>query len=69
MERWLYERPDDSSCILADRIKPPYKSEVIPAVEKQIYKNDESLGGGFSRLYFSMQVNHADCPGMYGDFG
>lgn len=69
VERWLYERPDDSSCILADRIKPPYKSEVIPAVEKQIYKNDESLGGGFSRLYFSMQVNHADCPGMYGDFG
>ena len=69
VERWLYENPDDSSCILTDRIKPPYKSEAIPIVEKQIYKDDESLGGGVSRIYFSMQINHADCPGMYGDFG
>lgn len=69
VERWLCENPDDSNCILADRIKPPYKSEAIPIVEKQMYKDDESLGGGFSRIYFSMQINHADCPGMYGDFG
>lgn len=69
VERWRYENPDNSSCILVDRIKPPYKSDVIPVVAKQIYKEYESSGGGFSRIYFSMQINHADCPGLYGDFG
>lgn len=69
VERWLYENPDNSSCILADRIKPPYKSVAIPAVEKQTYKEGELFGGGFSRLCFSMQINHSECPGLYGDFG
>ena len=69
VERWLYENPDDSSGILVDKIKPPYKSEAIPVVEKQTYKGDEPFGGGFSSIYYSMLINHEDCPGMYGDFG
>ena len=69
LERWMYENPDDSNFIIADRIKPPYTSEVIPAVEKQIYKDEESFSGGFSRIYYSMRINHSDCPGLYGDFG
>lgn len=70
VERWRYEYPEESSCISIERITPPYCSEDIPVVEKQIYVDDKDYSpSGYWRIHSSMQINHAECPGLYGDFG
>ena len=70
VERWRYEYPEESSCISIERITPPYCSEEIPVVEKQTYIDDEDYSpSGYRRIHSSMQINHAECPGLYGDFG
>lgn len=67
--RWRYEYPNESSCVSENKITPPYKSAEIPVVEKQKYTKDGTYIGGFTSIDFSMRINHADCPGSYGDFG
>lgn len=69
VERWRYEYPEESSCISIERITPPYRSEDIPVVEKQRYVDEGYSPSGFRRIHSSMQINHAECPGLYGDFG
>ena len=69
LERWRYENPNDSDFISPERIMPPYKSVPIPVVEQQEYYHQESSNRGFDSIDFSMRIDHADCPGMYGDFG
>lgn len=69
LERWRYEYPTDSEFIEPSKITPPYKSVPIPVVEQQEYYRQENGNSGFDSIDFSMRINHADCPGMYGDFG
>lgn len=69
VSRWLYEYPDESGNMSESKITPPYKSAAIPVVEKQKYTEDGTDSGGFTSIDFSMRINHADCPGLYGDFG
>ena len=69
LERWRYEYPTDSEFIEPSQITPPYKSVPIPVVEQQEYYRQENGNSGFDSIDFSMRINHADCPGMYGDFG
>lgn len=67
--RWRYEYPETNSIILEDKITPPYNSVAIPIVEKQKYTEEGFYNSGFASIDFSMRLNHADCPGLYGDFG
>lgn len=69
LERWIYEYPADSGFIVIDKITPPYKSVPIPIVKKQQYYDSDSVNIGFNSIDLSMRINHADSPGMYGDFG
>ena len=69
LERWKYEYPDERDFIDDSKIIPPYNSLDIPEVERQEYYVSRVQKSGFNRIEHSMQINHADCPGMYGDFG
>lgn len=69
LERWIYEFPADCDFIDAAKIRPPYRSNEIPHVERQEYYNKENAHSGFNSIDFSMRINHSECPGMYGDFG
>lgn len=69
LELWIYEAPEDSSFINIAKICPPYSSTEIPIVEKQEYYHEPPGHSGFNSIYFSMNINHPDTPGMYGDFG
>lgn len=69
LERWIYEYPTDREFIVATVITPPYNSVPIPFVERQQYYDRDSGNEGFNSIDLSMRINHADSPGMYGDFG
>ena len=69
LERWRYENPADADFIVPEMIAPPYKSVPIPVVERQQYYDMDSGNSGFNSIDLSMRINHADSPGMYGDFG
>lgn len=69
LELWMYEAPEDSDFIDVAKIRPPYCSAEIPIVEKQEYYQEPPGHSGFNAIYFSMNINHPDTPGMYGDFG
>lgn len=69
ISRWQYEYPNDCNFISTAKISPPYHSHPIPTVKPQEYYKEDSPGSGFNLIYFSMQIDHTDCPGLYGDFG
>lgn len=69
LERWLHEYPEDSSFIEREKIMPPYHSLPIPVVDREEYYDSIPGNGGFNSIDMSMRINHADCPGIYGDFG
>lgn len=70
IERFAIEYPDDLGDIQLHHIKPPYKSERIPIVEKVDYSVDEYLERGLGPLLFSMKFDMKVMGlGMYGDFG
>ncbi len=68
LERWRYENPDESDFIDINKITPPYASIEIPTVERQEYY-ESGARSGFNMIARSMQINHSECPGLYGDFG
>lgn len=49
--------------------RPPYNSNDIPAVSKEIYVKEETDFRGWYRINHSMIPDCSDVPGMYGDFG
>lgn len=69
LERWIYEAPSDCDFIDRAKITPPYHSPEIPVAEAQEYFTKKFEHSGFNRIASSMNINHAGCPGMYGDFG
>lgn len=69
IERWRYEYPTESDFIETRKIVPPYNSFPIPVVEPQEYYHQEDGNSCFDSIDFSMRIDHASCPGMYGDFG
>lgn len=70
VERFVKEYPDDLNYIITEKIKPPYKSEPIPIVEKVDYSADEYQDKGLWPLLFSMKFDmNVKGVGMYGDFG
>lgn len=68
LERWRYENPNESGFIDINKITPPYSSIVIPTVKRQEYY-ESGARSGFNMVVRSMQINHSECPGLYGDFG
>ena len=66
IERCFYECKELNNVII-EKIRPPYKSDDIPVVEKEKYANDESHG--WYRIETSMSPNCNGAPHMYGDFG
>ncbi|HFI0336557.1 TPA: hypothetical protein ACGOV2_001058 [Streptococcus suis] len=68
IERCLFEFPDKETKINYSKIVPPYKSEPIPVVPTETYRNSESGSkiDGFERIDSSMRPEGV---GMYGDFG
>lgn len=69
IERWIYEYPNDCKFFDSSKIIPPYKSAVIPVVEKQHYYDDSHTKTGFNNIVSSMTIDHSDVKGIYGDFG
>lgn len=69
LENFIFVYPEKSGFIIKDNITPPYKSEPIPLVEKQEYYFKDAVNHGFNNIDFSMKMNIAETPGMYGDFG
>lgn len=67
IEKYLYDFPDDNSSIEISKIVPPYKSDRIPIVNKEIYHNDDYTG--FDAIATSMNPDRIDGPSTYGDFG
>jgi len=66
VERWIHEFPCFANEIDCCKIRPPYRSEAIPAVVKEEYYDKSIKDSGFNRIEMSMKTtNH----GMYGDFG
>ncbi len=68
IERCLFEFPDKETKINYSKIVPPYKSDPIPVVPTETYRNSESGSkiDGFERIDSSMRPEGV---GMYGDFG
>ncbi|HFR3628678.1 TPA: hypothetical protein ACHVD0_002113, partial [Streptococcus suis] len=68
IERYLFEFPDKETKINYSKIVPPYKSEPIPVVPIETYRNFESGSkiDGFDRIDSSMRPEGV---GIYGDFG
>lgn len=69
LENFIYLYPEKSHFIIKDNITPPYKSKPIPLVEKQEYYSKNAVNYGFNNIDFSMKMDIAETPGMYGDFG
>ena len=69
IERWIYENGGESGQIDITQIRPPYRSEPIPAVEAQEYSAYSERESGMLLIDHSMRVLAEGCPGMYGDFG
>lgn len=69
LERWMYEMPDKCRCFDVNKFRPPYGSKDIPLVEHQEYVNKRNNINGFNAIAFSMNIDDAGCPGIYGDFG
>ncbi|MCK3942081.1 hypothetical protein HCC47_04305 [Streptococcus suis] len=68
IERCLFEFPDKETKINYSKIVPPYKSDPIPVVPTETYRNSESGSkiDGFERIDSSMRPEGV---GIYGDFG
>jgi len=69
LERYLIEFPSETNRFCTDKIRPPYKSQNIPIVDKQDYYDGNSSNSGFNTIDWSMRPNCEGTPGMYGDFG
>ena len=67
IERWLYEFSEDREFIDIEKVMPPYNSEPIPHVDPQEYWDDQNTS--MRSIVLSMQIDHHDSPGLYGDFG
>ena len=70
IERFLWEYSEDAKIFDISRVRPPYKSVVIPKVEEVDYGDEKFDQPGVWKLLFSMKF---DFPvkgvGLYGDFG
>lgn len=70
VERFAIEYPDDLEGMQLQKIKPPYKSEPIPNVEKIDYSQDKFKNEDLWSILFSMKFDmKVKGVGMYGDFG
>lgn len=69
IERWFFENPKENQKYNREVVTPPYHSHTIPIVQPETYYNPDNLGSGYNRIARSMQIDHAECPGLYGDFG
>lgn len=70
IERFVFEFPKEKNNFDLEEIQPPYNSEAIPIVEKQIYYKRKSENSGFNIIDMSMRPDHIDGKqGVYGDFG
>ena len=68
IERFLFEFPTKKTIMDYSKIIPPYKSEPIPVVPTETYRDYEAGSNidGFDRIDSSMRPEGV---GMYGDFG
>ncbi len=69
LEWFLFIYPEESGGIDIQKITPPYNSRPIPQVIPQEYYVKTDYNNGYNRIAHSMEIDHADTPGMYGDFG
>lgn len=69
IERYVYEYPEVVLSFPLSKIRPPYRSEDIPLVEKQEYYDYGAKNSGMNLIDFSMRIDDPSSPGMYGDFG
>ena len=68
VERYAYEYPEDAFHFDLSCIRPPYKSQEIPSVEREALS--EEYGSGIAQIERSMSPNYRGCgPVLYGDFG
>lgn len=68
--RYVYEFPYEQSSLALDLICPPYKSNIIPNVQKEEYYSKDTQYYGFNSIAMSMSFDYSECgPGLYGDFG
>lgn len=68
IEKYLNDFSEDKHLIILSKIIPPYVSEEIPIVNKEIYHSDNKHTG-FGAIAQSMYPDRINGPGMYGDFG
>ena len=70
VERWVYEFSCDSEITIdITKARPPYRSCLIPVVEKEDYSQEGIAKSGFYHVAMSMCPDRIPNPGMYGDFG
>lgn len=70
IERFLWEYPEDAKIFDISKVRPPYRSVVVPRVEEVDYGDEKFNQPGVWDLLFSMKFDFpVKGAGFYGDFG